>query len=109
MRERSETELINEMSEQRRTGAAMAVFVHSPFCGTCKLAERMLDVLEAHDPSLPIVKANINLIPELRERWRIASVPALVFVKNGEREDGLYAFRSVVHLHDWLQRRLKQA
>jgi thioredoxin-like negative regulator of GroEL len=80
-----------------------AVFFYTPLCGTCKLAERMLSVVEAAIPDAPIFRANINGMSEWAERWRISSVPALFLFSRGEITDRHYALRSV----DFLYRLLK--
>ncbi|MFD0589912.1 thioredoxin family protein [Paenibacillus sp. GCM10027627] len=80
-----------------------AVLFTTPMCGTCKLAERMLEVAEAAGVSYPIYKTNINFTPRLREEWRIASVPCLVVLKNGQLAEREYAMRSVDYLYKLLK------
>lgn len=80
-----------------------AVLFTTPMCGTCKVAERMLEVAEAAGISYPLYKTNINFTPRLRENWRIASVPCLVVVKNGSVVMQEYAMRSVDHLYGLLR------
>ncbi|QHW35088.1 thioredoxin family protein [Paenibacillus rhizovicinus] len=80
-----------------------AVFFYTPLCGTCKVALRMLEIVEAAGVSLTIAKININFAPSLRDGWRIASVPALVLVQDGEPVQTEYAMQSV----DTLYRLLK--
>ncbi len=74
------------------------MFFSSPFCGTCKVAERMLDVVQAIGVPFTIYKLNINEAIKLRSDWRISSVPCLVLIRNGEPERMEYAMRSVEHL-----------
>lgn len=79
--------------------AREAVFFYTPLCGTCKVALRMLEIVEAAGVSLPVAKININFAPVLRDGWRIASVPALVLVRDGEPEQTEYAMQSVDSLY----------
>lgn len=83
-------------------GKAAILFI-TPMCGTCKVAERMLEVAEAAGVDYPVAATNINFTPRLREEWRIASVPCLVLLKNGKLFRKEYAMRSVQHLHALLQ------
>lgn len=91
-----------EPAEWRRawTAAAgpLAVFVHTPLCGTCKAARRMLEVVEAMMPQLNMASANLNLMPDMAQTFRIESVPCLLV----KRPDGgirkIYRFGSVQEL-----------
>lgn len=86
------------------TAGTCYVYVYTPMCGTCKLAERMLTVIEAMRPQLPLVKINIReLVPQM-ERWRIESVPCLMRIQDAHVQDKLYAFRSVDYLYGEMKR-----
>lgn len=100
LRELQETELI-QLSEAD-IGRAAVLFT-TPMCGTCKVAERMLEVAEAVGIDYPLSKININFAPRLREEWRIASVPCLVILKNGKILRQEYAMRSVDYLYALLK------
>ncbi|MGG4142245.1 thioredoxin family protein [Paenibacillus algorifonticola] len=80
-----------------------ALLFSSPFCGTCKVAERMLDIVQAAEVPTTMYKININYAPKLREAWKITSVPCLVLVKNGEPQRFEYAMRSVDYLYKLLK------
>ncbi|MFC5649239.1 thioredoxin family protein [Paenibacillus solisilvae] len=77
-----------------------AILFSSPFCGTCKVAERMLEVVEASNVPVTIYKMNINYAPKLRNAWKISSIPCLVLLRNGEPVRYEYAMRSVHYLYD---------
>lgn len=81
-----------------------AILFFTPFCGTCKLAERMLEVVDATGYSVPISRVNINFTPVLRERWQISSVPCLIILgktKQVVRKE--YALESVPNLYNLLR------
>ncbi|GAE92856.1 thioredoxin [Gracilibacillus boraciitolerans JCM 21714] len=78
------------------------VFVHTPFCATCQLAERMLTIMEESYREQNYYRLNASFFPVFMEKNKITSVPALLLVKNGVVEDKLYAFESVVKLHEVL-------
>src|SRR5690349_21730849 len=67
--------------------APFALFVHTPLCGTCGAARRMLEVAAALVPELPLTGANLNAMPELAQQFRIESVPCLLF----KRRDGTWS------------------
>jgi len=81
----------------------VAVLFFTPLCGTCKLGERMLDIAELTGISVPLYKLNINYAPRLREHWKIASVPCLLLLEDGEPLLKEYAMNSVDHLYKLLK------
>lgn len=83
--------------------ASFAVYFYTPLCGTCKVAEKMLQVVEATLPDLPLYKSNINFMSELAFEWEIKSVPCLIFVEHGKVARKLYAMRSVSDLYEALK------
>ncbi|GGG13288.1 thioredoxin family protein [Paenibacillus abyssi] len=96
----SERELKKVINEQ--TGKA-AVFFFTPFCGTCKLAEKMLEIIQSTSISTVIHKVNINYAPLLRDDWKITSVPCLVILQDGVPMHFEYALRSVDHVYGMLK------
>lgn len=74
--EMSQAELLDVL--EHGNGGAV-VFLYTPLCGTCKAARRMLEVAMHLAPEgLKIAGGNINMLPELVNRYRISSVPALI-------------------------------
>ncbi|QNK56386.1 thioredoxin family protein [Paenibacillus sp. PAMC21692] len=80
-----------------------AVLFTTPLCGTCKVAERMLEIVEAAGCDYPLYKTNINFTPRLRDDWQIESVPCLVLLKNGKVISKEYAMRSVDYLYSLMK------
>lgn len=85
-------------------GAASVLFVHTPLCGTCALARKMLAVVEAMRPELKIAAANLNWMPGLAQAFRIESVPCLLVREADGSWSRTYRFGSVVELADRLAR-----
>ncbi|USG68197.1 thioredoxin family protein [Brevibacillus ruminantium] len=81
------------------SGRKIAIFVYTPLCGTCKLAARMLDIVEQTIPRLMLFQVNINTMPELAEKWTITSVPGLLLFDSGQLKERHYAFHSVDFLY----------
>lgn len=80
-----------------------ALFVYTPMCGTCKLAERMLTVTTEALPNAPVYRININTAPSLAKRWQVKSVPALLLLDKGKVYECHYAIHSVGFLFDVLR------
>lgn len=83
---------------KRIGGGRDALMFYSPFCGTCKVALRMLEVVDAAGVPTALYKMNINYAGKLRDAWQIASVPCLVVLEDGQPVRKEYAMRSVAHL-----------
>jgi thioredoxin-like negative regulator of GroEL len=81
------------------------LFFHTPFCGTCQLAEKMLNLIEAipEFTTLPIYSCRVQEWQEVVQDWKIHSVPALVILSNGQVQQIIYAFQSVSYLYEQLQ------
>jgi thiol-disulfide isomerase/thioredoxin len=79
------------------------VFFYTPFCGTCKLAHRMLAIALEALPELQVYTCNLNYMPLRAMDWQIESVPCLVIADAGKPRDKLYAFQSVDHVYGILK------
>jgi thioredoxin 1 len=77
---------------------ALLIFIYTPFCGTCKLAGNMIDILCATYPQLHVERVDIQTIPECRAQWQVQSVPCLIGFLHSKRVFTMYAFHSVTHL-----------
>ena len=95
-----EAELIAMM--RAGTGKA-AVLFHTPFCGTCKLAERMLEIAKAASVSADLYKLNVNFAPNVTAEWKISSVPSLALLKDGKLLRLEYTMQSVDYLYGLLK------
>jgi thioredoxin-like negative regulator of GroEL len=108
-RGRGKIALIQEISQAdiefklTRAEDAFALFIYTPLCGTCKLTERMLNIIVETAPALRIYKANINRMPALAQAWRISSVPCLAVIHQGKIARQIYAMKSVDYLYDLLK------
>jgi len=100
LREISEKELKVRWKE---AGSREAVLFYTPFCGTCKLAERMLDIVLEAGGTIPVSQININYAMDLTQDWKISSVPALIIFQSGFLVQKEYAIHSVVELQQWLK------
>lgn len=91
-----ETKAEEILASQDRT----MTFIHSPFCATCHLAEKMLYTIEMTFQKTVFSKCNASLNPRLMENYQIESVPCLLVTSHGEIVDKVYAFHSVPYMYD---------
>lgn len=100
MKEMQEVELLDAL---KSAGEPLVVFLHTPLCGTCKAAERMLEVAAHLLPAeLQMVAGNVNMLPNLVAHYRITSVPALLVV-SADRTDDPNIYYSMVSVERVLE------
>ena len=80
----------------------VAIFIYSPMCGTCQLAAQMLHIVEKSLSSIRLYRLDINLIPEIAQKWHIQSVPCIVIVQRTEVIKKVYAMHSTTKLYNLL-------
>ncbi|UOY90999.1 thioredoxin family protein [Ectobacillus sp. JY-23] len=99
MIEWTEQEAMKRANEPSKT----VLYAHTPLCGTCQLAKKMLTVVEAALPSLEIGMVDLNYAPVLARTYEIESVPCLLVLHEGKVYKQIYAFRSVDYLYHELK------
>ncbi|WJE14776.1 thioredoxin family protein [Halobacillus sp. ACCC02827] len=97
-----------EWTEQSKQDRYTLSFIHSPFCATCHLAEKMLRTLEELYNEEVFIKVNASLNPFAMERFQIESVPCLLIMKNEQIVKKVYAFQSVPHMYEQTAEYVKQ-
>ncbi len=85
------------------TPAPFALFVHTPLCGTCLAAKRMLAVATELVPDIMIMSANINVMPDLAQQFQIESVPCLLIKRKNGSWAKHYRFPSVTDVVERLR------
>lgn len=74
------------------------IIYNSPFCGTCKVAKRMLLYIEDTLEDSKFYELNGLTAPDFLQQYNIMSVPCLMVFKDGKPVDRIYTFHSVPYL-----------
>lgn len=90
---------LDEVSTFLKNHSSGLIYFYTPLCGTCQVASRMLQIIEKMI-DVEIGKVNLNYHSDLAKQFEIESVPCLIFIKNGEIADTIYAFQSVPYLYE---------
>jgi thioredoxin-like negative regulator of GroEL len=90
---------LDEISSFSNNHSSGLIYFYTPLCGTCQVASKMLQIIE-NMVDVEIAKMNLNYYPELAEKFQIESVPCLLFIKDGELVEMIYAFHSVPFLYE---------
>lgn len=85
------------------TDRPLIVFLYTPLCGTCKLAERMLQIVMEMLPELKLYKGNVNFMPKFVQEWEINSVPCLLIMQSNHAIEKIYRLSSVPKLYEILK------
>lgn len=56
----------------------------APWCGPCRMVGPILDEIAAERPDIKVCKVNVDEEVELAATFRVASIPTLLVVKNGQ-------------------------
>lgn len=73
------------------------IFGYTPMCGTCKMAERMLNIAN-EILKLPMTKVDLNFHPQYTEAQEIQSVPVIILMAYDQEIKRIYAVGSVTDL-----------
>ncbi|MCK0472063.1 thioredoxin family protein [Halalkalibacter sp. APA_J-10(15)] len=93
---------MEEINERLAKREDLFVFIYTPLCGTCTVAKKMLEVVEEMLPMVKIYTININQAPTFAQKWQVKSVPALYIFQKGFSVKQIYAFHSIMHVHQLL-------
>ena len=65
----------------------------APWCGPCRMVAPILDEIAAERPDIKIGKINVDEEMELAIQFRVASIPMLVVMKNGQMVTSSVGYR----------------
>lgn len=85
-----------DFDELISTGNVLVDF-YAEWCGPCKM---MTPVLESMNDKIKIVKVDIDKFESLANKYRIMSVPTMMFFKDGKKEKEIVGFHSEDELEE---------
>ena len=101
-----EMKITNENFEKEVLQADKTVLAdfYADWCGPCKMLSPVLDELAAaYSDRVRFCKVNVDDEPELSARFGIASIPTLIFFKNGEILKKTVGYREKDELEETLK------
>lgn len=66
--------------------ATVIYFLHADWCGPCKRTEPEVDEFNTENESVKIEKYNIDENIEMAKKYKINSIPTLIYFKDGEEK-----------------------
>ncbi|MFT8323512.1 MAG: thioredoxin family protein [Bacillus sp. (in: firmicutes)] len=97
-------EVEKRLVEEMETG--FMLYLYTPLCGTCMVASKMLNVVQAIMKEQQFAKIDLNYAPQLAETYKVESVPCLLIFRQGKLKEKIYAFQSVPYLVDIIQKKI---
>lgn len=73
------------------------------WCGPCKMLAPVLEQFAAAHPEITIAKVNVDENPELTMMYRIASIPTLLFFKDGKKVNQSIGYVSLEALEELIK------
>lgn len=102
-------ELVKEQFEEEVLQAKMLVLVdlYAGWCGPCKVMESILARMdEQYSQRLKITRMNVDENMEIAKKYRVVSIPTLLFFKDGEVMDTSIGIVSASELQEIIDRNL---
>lgn len=88
-----------ELQSLYREHDVVVAIAHTPTCGTCIVAKKMLIIIKETLKNVPIVQINLNYNEKMAIDYEILSVPCILIYKNSKCVEKIYAFESIPFLY----------
>ena len=92
-----------ELSQLIQSNHRVIIFGYAPICATCEISYRMLRIVQ-DTLRFKFHSIDLNYHQEWVQHHQVMSVPALLFIEDGEIVERTYAFKDVAHLYDKLKK-----
>ena len=93
-------------AEAQQSPVAVVDF-SATWCGPCRMLAPVLEgVSEQYQGKVDFYNVDVDEAPELAMTYRINSVPCLVLLKNGEKQDQSLGFKPAPLLAEWIDANL---
>jgi thioredoxin 1 len=87
-----ELKFTDENFEQEALNSDIPVLVdfYADWCGPCKMMAPIIENIAAeYDGKVKVGKLNVDESPNTSSKYRVMSIPTLLFIKNGEVVDNI--------------------
>lgn len=103
----SEIATIEEFNRVIASKAALVDFT-ATWCGPCRALAPILEQMARDNPSIQVVKVDIDKHPQLASQQQVTSVPMVAWFREGKRVDSFVGARDARFLQQFIDRCGKQ-
>tara|TARA_B100000809_G_C15137276_1_gene531235 strand:- start:5645 stop:5974 length:330 start_codon:yes stop_codon:yes gene_type:complete len=90
-----EIQNINELQEIIKGDKPVLLDFYADWCGPCQTLLPIVERLAVkHQSDFIIAKVNVDKNPELSQKFKVRSIPALFFIQDGELKESLAGLRT---------------
>ena len=82
---------VDQYNELITKGEVLVDFF-ATWCGPCNMLSPVVEQVAKEVPELTILKIDVDELPALAQRYGVASIPTLLFVKDGEVKNQALGF-----------------
>lgn len=79
----------NNLDDFIKEGKCLVDF-YAQWCGPCKM---LAPVLEKFENDIKIIKVDVDKLPDLAMKYRVMSIPTLIFFNDGKVKEEVVGFR----------------
>lgn len=76
--------------------------ISASWCNPCQIYTPIIESVSASRSDISVAEVDVDDMPDVRETFRVRSVPTLVMLKNGQEVDSLVGSQPVENVHTWI-------
>jgi len=79
-------ENVSEFQDSIKNGIVIVDFF-AEWCGPCRMMDNVLRKVEKELQNIPIIKVNVDSLPQLAMEYGVKGIPTIVIFQDGEEKD----------------------
>lgn len=95
-------ELNKENFQEEINNSLVLVDFYATWCGPCKMMHPIIEEIAKENPSLKIIKVDVDKHDDLARQYGIMSIPTIILFQNGNIVEKNIGFISKEQLENWL-------
>ncbi len=76
---------------------------YAEWCGPCKMLAPILEQIAKEEPSLKIVKVDVDELQEIASKYEVMAMPTMKLLKGGQVADQKVGFENKDSLLTWIK------